>query len=480
VKLTKNFLSLAGAEVISKLATFAAFAYLARLMGPDGFGQIEFAGAVLLCASLIVDQGFSSYGAREIARDPQNTTALVAQIVLARFILATGAYAAMLAMAVWLISSPVVSLLLMIYGSSLLVMPLLLQWVFQGHDQMQAVAVVQVIRQTAFVAIVFAFVRVAPHIHLVAVAEVVAVCMAAAYCVWVHKRRFGSVFQGHLRFSTRLFREGGTIGLSQVFWMVKIYGATLVLGAIASAQELGFFSGAMRILIALHTFVWLYYFNLLPSLSRAWQQGGEAFNSFIDKSVHGMAWLAAAVSVVWALFAPPVMTGVYGPAFEPAGVILQWLAGVCVVAGLSGHYRFGLIAAGRQTAEMMTALLGALTALCGIPIGYAMAGPKGAAIALFIAEMAVWVSAWLCGYFMLGLKGHARLMIRPALAAMVSAAMLWLLSFSIQGINALIGVAAIFILAYATDSRVRESIRRLANFRSLRPLLSRDAPETLR
>ena len=49
MKLLKNFLSLAGAEMAAKGLTFAAFAYLARVAGPDGFGYIEFAGAAVLC-----------------------------------------------------------------------------------------------------------------------------------------------------------------------------------------------------------------------------------------------------------------------------------------------------------------------------------------------------------------------------------------------------------------------------------------------
>ena len=88
MQLFKNYLSLAGAELISKLATFAAFAYLARVLGPDNFGYIEFAGAVLMCGSLVVDQGFSPFGAREIAKDPKQTTRLTAEIITVRFLLA--------------------------------------------------------------------------------------------------------------------------------------------------------------------------------------------------------------------------------------------------------------------------------------------------------------------------------------------------------------------------------------------------------
>jgi O-antigen/teichoic acid export membrane protein len=77
--LFKNFLSLSGAEVVTKIATFAAFAYLARLLGPAGFGYVEWAGTVLMCSSLIVDQGFSSYGAREIAKSPGETDSSAAR-----------------------------------------------------------------------------------------------------------------------------------------------------------------------------------------------------------------------------------------------------------------------------------------------------------------------------------------------------------------------------------------------------------------
>ncbi|MEJ7712634.1 MAG: oligosaccharide flippase family protein [Pyrinomonadaceae bacterium] len=130
--LIKNFFSLSLAELISKLVTFAAFAYLARVAGPEGFGFVEFAGAMLLCASLIVDQGFGPYGAREIARAPGRTPALVAEIVTARFVLAVAAYALVIAFALLVETSPIATRLMLIYGLSLLAMPLLLPWVFQG------------------------------------------------------------------------------------------------------------------------------------------------------------------------------------------------------------------------------------------------------------------------------------------------------------------------------------------------------------
>lgn len=429
----RNFLSLAGAEAASKLVTFAAFAYLARVAGPDGFGYVEFAGAALLCASLVVDQGFGPYGAREIAKAPQRTATLAAEIIAARLVLAIAAYATLLAFALLLDRPPIVTRLLLLYGLSLFAMPWLLQWVFQGHDRMQTVAAAQVIRQTVFSLVVFGLVHNSTQIWLVAVAEISGVCSAAAYTVWMYRRHFGGGIHIRLGWSPHLLREGVPIGLSQMFWVVRMSGATLLLGVIASAQDVGFFASAMRILLAAHTFVWLYYFNLLPAWARAWQRGGQSLAATIARSLWGVAWTGVAVGVVWVTVAPAVTTTVYGAAFAPGALALQWLAGVCVVAGLSGHYRFGLIAAGRQTAEMFAEVLGALVAAIAVPTGYAAAGVSGAAMGLLAAEVAVWWSTWWCAHRMLGLNGHGRLLLRPLLTAALAAGCLWLLPQSAVG-----------------------------------------------
>ncbi len=462
MKLLKNFLSLAGAEVFSKLLTFAAFAYLARALGPGGFGYIEFAGAVLMCASLIVDQGFSPYGAREIAKAPKQTGRLTAEVVTVRFVLAAGGYLAIVLFALLIDHGPVLLRLLLVYGLSLWAAPLLLQWVFQGHDRMHLVAVAQVIRQTMFAATVFAFVRGTEQILIVAWAEVAGVTSAAAYCVWMYRRHFRAGTRLRPAVSAQLLREGVPIGLSQMFWVVKMFGGTLVLGVIASAQTVGFFAGAQRILLAAHTFVWLYYFNLLPTMARAWQQNGGEFNRLIERSMHSMVWLAVAAGLGWVALSHDAMRIIYGPRFAPAGTVLALLAGVCVMALISGHYRFGLIAAGHQTAEMLTSALGAAIALVLIPVGYFKAGLNGAAMGLVVAEAAIWLSSWWCARRLLSVKGNARLLLRPLLAAGLASGVLWGLPLESQKVRLAVALLLLAGLALAVDPRLRDGLRELS------------------
>lgn len=394
VSLFKNFASLVGAEAFTKLITFAAFAYLARICGPGGFGYIEWAAAILMCASLIVDQGFSSYGAREIAKNPDETGRLVAEIVSARFLLAATSFIAIVVFAFTFVREESVLKLVLAYGLSLWTLPLLLQWVFQGHDRMKLVAIAQILRQTVFVAVVITMVRRADDLVFVGFAEVAGVTVAAFFTVWMYRRYFAGNISLRPTLSRRLFFEGAPIGMSQAFWVVRMFGATLILGLVATADDTGYFAGAMRIFIALHTFVWLYYFNILPSLSRAWIEGQARFAALIQRSMRIVIVASIGVGLGWVLLAPWVMTTAYGESFASGGGALQWLAGAWVSAAISGHYRFGLIAAGRQKQEMLTSAIGAIVVVVLIPLGYLRNGPSGAAAGIFAAEFVVLLLTW--------------------------------------------------------------------------------------
>src|ERR1700716_3906256 len=118
-QLIRNFAYLSGAEVASKVVTFVAVAYVARLAGPVSYGYVEYCAAVLLCAGLVVDQGFGPYGAREIAKAPEATPNLVAEVVTARVLLAIGTFLVVIVPTALLARSPMITQLLLLFGLSL-------------------------------------------------------------------------------------------------------------------------------------------------------------------------------------------------------------------------------------------------------------------------------------------------------------------------------------------------------------------------
>ena len=86
-RLLRDFAALAFGEGVSKIAGFAAFAYLARVLAPESYGAVELAAAMALFFALIVDFGFGPIGAREIAHEPHRAPELAGLVPSARLLL---------------------------------------------------------------------------------------------------------------------------------------------------------------------------------------------------------------------------------------------------------------------------------------------------------------------------------------------------------------------------------------------------------
>jgi O-antigen/teichoic acid export membrane protein len=260
---------------------------------------------------------------------------------------------------------------------------------------MHLVAITQIVRQATFAAIVFLFVDGPTNLFVVGLAEVVAVAFSAALSIILYRSVVHTTGRLRPALSLETFRSGGTIGLSQLFWVVKMFGATVIVGMIATPTETGTFAAAMRIFIAVHTFVWLYFFNLLPSLSRAWINDRASYALLIRNSMRLVFWVAIPACVIALFTAPYAMSLAYGPEFVGGSGPLRWLAVACMIAAVSGHYRFGLIAAGFQSREMLSSAAGAIAAVVLIPTGYFFGGITYAALGLCCAEAVIFAASWL-------------------------------------------------------------------------------------
>jgi PST family polysaccharide transporter len=460
-RIVRNFLSLSGAEVISKLLTLATFAFVARIAGPNGFGYLEFAASVVLCSGFLVDQGFGVYGAREIARSPSSTARLVTEVTSLRLVLAAAVYAGLVLFTSVLDRPAALERLVLLYGLSLFLLPFMLQWVFQGRDRMRVVAMMQVVRMGVFAITVFALLRERERLWPVAIGELCGAAAVVILSIWLYRSQLGLRIPLKFRLSSRLLRAGSTIGLGQLFWSLRTYGATIVIGLIASESDVGFFAAAMRIAIGLNAFVWLYFFNLLPSMSRTWKQEPESFQRLMGRSIRTAGWLALGGGILWVLLAPVMIRLAYGAAFMPATATLQWMSGLCILGAIHGNFRFGLIAAEHQRYATVSSGLGTLIALGLIPLGYSRWGISGAAIALIAGEIAVWSSSFLFSRRLLRLEGPLRHLVRPVVAGAVLVALLWALPQATPAMVR-IGVAVIGLglALYATEDRFRAAIAR--------------------
>jgi len=394
-RLVANFALLSGGEFISKLFTLAAFAYLARILGPGAFGTLEFALALIFFCTLLVDCGLSSYGARELAKGKGSVARLTVHVILVRSVLAAGAFACLTAFVALIDQAWPVKQLILLYGLTLFELPGLLPWVFQGHDRMPYVAVASVTRWSIFAAGVLLFVGGPERVWMVPLIEGGAIGCVLIFYLWAASRVFGSLWQRiDYAFAWSLFREASPIGASELVWAIKIYFATILLGILMAGPEVAWFGASHRIVISLHTFVWLYFFNLLPSIARCTEGPFDVLNSLMQRSIQGTAWIVVFLGIIGTAFAGPFITLLYGSQYRDAAHTFQVLIWLVPLALMSGHYRYALIAYDKQRLEFATALCGAGVNVLLNLLLVRRYGGLGAAWALIASEAFIWGLAY--------------------------------------------------------------------------------------
>jgi PST family polysaccharide transporter len=388
-RLTVNYLLLTGGESLAKLCSLVAYVYLGRILGPERYGSLEFALAMMIFFTLPVDFGLGVYGARELARNRRRAAELLREVAALRLALAGISFVVLLVLVALLPRDSEVKLLLVLCGGSLFVEPLLVEWFFQAHDRMHWVALTMLTRRGAFAALVLLFIRRDTPLPWVGVCECAAAVTVAIVCMTILRGRLGlgvprpwhrwAVLMPHLRHSA-------PIGLSHLAWALQWYFATVLMGWLAADKELGWFGASHRVVMALHSFVYLYFYNLLPSLSRGAARPMEHLRGLLSRSLAVTIWGGILVALTLTLVGGDLLSLAYGPQFRGVHQPLAVLSWLIPVALVSGHYRYLLIACNFQHVDLYCTAAAAGTA---IVLGEALIpwyGAVGAASALLAAN----------------------------------------------------------------------------------------------
>ncbi len=149
-KLLRDFVTLSGGDLLSKMVGFLAFAYLARTLEPKSYGAVEFAIAISLFFAMIIDCGLGPIGVREVSRNGQRMASLAAQIPSARLLITLIAIPIMGFTSVLVTRSQDTHLLVLLFALALIAAPWKQQWLLQSQEMMGRVAAAQVLRTAIF------------------------------------------------------------------------------------------------------------------------------------------------------------------------------------------------------------------------------------------------------------------------------------------------------------------------------------------
>lgn len=416
-KLFSNFTILFAGRVLSKGITFLVLIFLARMLGPRAYGYLEFTIGLLLFLALIVDMGSSTSAAREIAKDRNRISEIVSNIVVLRVFLSLGAYFVLVVWSFFYLENATLQRLIAVYGLTLLGGPGLLEYVFQGLDQMKWVAPVTVLRQAVFALGVVVFVRTPEQIWLIGVGACIAAISVVIYNLCVVRRLTGMI-QIRLNFQsmTAFLSQAFPVGLSELTWFGMWYSAPILLGILTKGENVGLFGAAHRPVMTLYAFVVLYFYNLLPSLSRSSIESAFHFNKLLTHSIRLTCWSGLFLAFAVLIVGQDLLIYVFGYQYGGSVLPFKILIWTIPIALLSGHYRSVLIVLNSQRKEFAASACGAavslLLSLALIPKYHAI----GSAIAILTAVVINGVLAYRMARAQSTELPSLRIVIKPLLA----------------------------------------------------------------
>ncbi len=390
-----NLVYLGTGEMLARGLSFVAFAYLGRTLSTGQFGSLGTALAVLMVSTLFIDFGFGVLGSREIAKDSSVTEALSRRIVSLQLTLAI-AVSLTLFGGTWVIPmDDTLAALLRGLSISLLGVPFLLNWVFQGRNEMFWFAAPAVLRQAIFLALCLLLVRRSASLGVLPAAEIGAIAGSGLAFVWAY-RRLGFRLRLRPAWDRHLWATCLPIGLSNLIWAVRMYLPVMVVYSTVGAEPAGLFESGHRLAMVFLSLLSVHFTNLFPALSATSHASPRAFKRLISRGLGiAVAGTLALLAVTWVM-APTMIGIVFGPRYVTpesswALVVLVMLA---PIAAFRRTGRFALIALDHQRRELWCSIVGVvlLVLLLGIlPVRY---GITGAAWAMVGSEAAATVLTW--------------------------------------------------------------------------------------
>ena len=399
-----NLFVLGAGELAARGLTFLAFAYLGRVLEPAHFGLLGSAYAVMMISTLAIDQGFGVVGSRAIARDLQVTEGLVTRIVAAQLDLAIILFLLLFA-GTWVLS-PEAGLAGLLRGLafSLLGVPFLLNWVFQGRNEMFWYAAPAALRQALFLAGAVLLVRGPDDLLRLPIAELGAVA-GAGTCFVMAYRGLGYRLRLDLRgWDQQLFRQALPIGISTLIWAARMYVPVLVVLAALGPGPAGLFESAHRLIMALLVLLNVYFTNVFPAMSATSQAPEGGFERLLRRALRTSLGGTAAICVITFLLAPQVLGIVFGASYVTPDSVRALIVLVCLTPVLAWRRtgRLALIVLERQRAELWCSTLGVALLLALLWPLARFAGIVGAAGAMLTSELFGAAITWMV------LRAHLR------------------------------------------------------------------------
>lgn len=319
-KVAKNVISVGLSSVFAQFLTFLTIAYIARVVGKEGFGSINLAQAIITYFSILTLFGLQTHGVREVSKGNISHSLILGEIISARLFLFAAAYVLLVGLTLLMPKDFSFKVLMLVYGLTLLPTALNIDWFYSGIEEMQHNAVYNVLRNAVPFFMLVVFLKQDGQLYYVPLATLAGLLMAAGYQYSILKEK-------NIRFQLGLTRNElrRYLGLSFPFFisgllaMVNINIDRIVIGFSRTEAELGLYSAAYNIILFLTNVVAIIFVPVFPRLVKHHhEQNQESLTRLTATVAKFIALFIIPVAVGGIVLAQEIILLLYGQEYAPA------------------------------------------------------------------------------------------------------------------------------------------------------------------
>lgn len=330
-RLVRNISSLFLMQIANFLLPMASLPIVVRIIGPDHFGTINYAAAIVAYFVLLINYGFNLTATRSVARNPSDNdfiSKLFSEVLATKVILlviATGIFSLALLFVPDMNADSRVMWFSFLICIAWVFSP---DWLYQGAQQLHKLAYFNFATKLIFTVLILLAIRQKSDYYLQPLLVTVSQGIVA-FASWRY-----AISKFHIKLSWPGFQQiygilqrDKTIFLSSM--VISLYNTTniIILGTISTAAEVGYYTAAQRFIgIALSLIGMPLSQSLFPYIGKAFGISQEEGLSTVRRIAPLVIWFSLISAIAMWLLGPWITGLFYGDAFYPSKQMFRIMA----------------------------------------------------------------------------------------------------------------------------------------------------------
>lgn len=403
-KLVRNFFSLSLVQFANNFLPLLTVPVIARIIGPDKFGAINFAAAIVTYFSLLINYGFDLTATRAIARAPHDLKGrnkVFSDILFAKIFLLS---LSLLVFVPSLFLVPAMAadkdLFIFTYIAcfSLVITP---NWLYQGMQELHQVAIFNFVAKLLFtISILFIVRREEDYALQPLILSLSQIAVGLCSFIWAIRKYNISIIPVGLKKIFALLWTEKMIFFSMIVVTLYTTTNTIILGLVQTNKDVAFYTAGWKLIMIMQTFVSLpLRLSLFPFIGESFGRSKADGVAKVSQLVPFITIFTAISGILIWFLAPWMIQLFYGNQFGEATTVLRILCFVPLILALGDLFGIQTMINLKMDKQFFNITL--LGAGVGLILNYFLSrqsGATGTAWAWLLTEVFITSTMWIFLY----------------------------------------------------------------------------------